>query len=556
MNHSHRYRKHKLNSLIVLAAVLTAAACATAPRPEHAFLTRAEISGFTETTRYDDAIDLLRSLDRESGLMRLEFFGESAEGRPLPLAVLGNPLPAGPEEIDRDETTVIYINANIHAGEVEGKESCLMLVRQIALGELANLLDGTILLVAPLYNPDGNERIDAQNRYWQEGPEGGVGIRTNAQSLDLNRDMIKLESPEAQSLVGNILQRWDPHVLVDCHTTNGSYHREPITYAPPHCPLSNRELLKFNRNVMLPWIDLETEKREGYASIPYGNFRDQMKPELGWYTFDHKPRYVTNYMGLRNRLSILIEMYVYAEYETRVRACRAFLHSLLAFAQEKGAMIRSVVSRADAAPAKAAQNPEQTLMFHTAFEQKACEDLLVIKGYRMEIKEDKRGRNRPGPVLDEPMEYEVPYYGLIEPTDEGTPLPDKYIFPRAMIDIRDKLLQHGIEVNEFAEPFEADVLVFDINEIDADSRLYQGHRLETLEGEWSEKKVTFPAGAWIVPTDQPLAMLAAYLLEPESDDSLATWNLMDKYLTRGSWNPAPGSFPVVKVMNKGCSGQN
>ena len=242
----------------------------------------------------------------------------------MPLAVMGNPPPAGPEALDRDRTTVVFINANIHAGEVAGKEACLMLMRDLLAQDPVPYLDHTVLLVCPVYNGDGNERIDPANRFWQPNPEGGVGIRQSAQDLDLNRDQMKMDSPEARALIEKILVRWDPDLVVDCHTTNGSYHQEPITYAHPHTPVIHDPLMTFNRDVMLPWIVKHCrEMPRGYLAIPYGNFRNSGS-EQGWYSFDHRPRYLSNYAGLRNSLSILIEMYVYASYEDRVPSLSGF----------------------------------------------------------------------------------------------------------------------------------------------------------------------------------------------------------------------------------------
>ncbi|MFH2002675.1 MAG: M14 family metallopeptidase [Planctomycetota bacterium] len=531
--------------LFALAWMLLPGACTTFV-PQERLLSSAESSGFKETTGYHRVMEILRLLENQSPLLRVETYGYTAEGRAMPLAVLGNPLPDNADEARGSGKTVVFINANIHAGEVAGKEACLMLIREITQGTLANLLDDTIVLVAPIYNADGNERIDPSNRYWQNGPERGVGIRTSAQSLDLNRDMMKLETPEARNLVRNILMRWNPHVVVDCHTTNGSYHTEPITYSPALTPLADAGLLQFNSQIMLPWIARRTQEKHGYASIPYGNFRDAMNPELGWYTFDHKPRYVSNYICLRNQLSILIEMYAYAGYETRIRACLTFLQSILEFCGKEGAAVRNATAHAETATLAAAEPGQVSLRFHTAFEQRAYPDPILIQGFRMELKEMENGKKQARPILDQPVKYSVPYYGCFVPLGEGAPLPDSYFFPRALFEIRDKLEQHGIVVNEIKEPFTATLSVFAIEKITFDNELFQGHRLQRLEGEWKMQSISFPGGAFCVSAHQPLARLAAYLLEPESDDGLACWNFLDRYLTRGPWDSRPGTYPVMK----------
>lgn len=193
-------------------------------------LTVAESSGFTATSRYTDVMEFIQKLQVLTPYIRVETLCVSTERRNVPLLVLGNPLPSSPSELRRDKRAVIYIQANIHAGEVEGKEASLMLARDILLQPKPPYLDKLIILIAPIFNADGNEKISPENRKNQIGPEKGVGVRYNGQNLDLNRDGIKMESPEVQGLARNILHRWDPVLLIDCHTTNGSYHKEPVTY--------------------------------------------------------------------------------------------------------------------------------------------------------------------------------------------------------------------------------------------------------------------------------------------------------------------------------------
>jgi len=501
-------------------------------------LTRAERSAFTQTSRYAEVLEFLHALEKESDCLRVEFFGVSAEGRPLPLAVLGDPPPAGPGDVDREAATVVFIQANIHAGEVEGKEACLMLLREIVRGELSHLLEGTVLLVAPDFNADGNERVSKEHRSWQFGPEHGVGVRSNAQSLDLNRDFIKAESPEVQAHLEGVLLRWDPDLLVDCHTTNGSLHREPITYAWPHSPLGDRAVAGYVRAALLPWAVDATLRRDGYPAIPYGNWLDRREPSKGWRTYGCEARYGTNYWGLRNRLSVLIEIYAYADFETRVRSCFSFLRSILEFSHANGSQMRSVVRAAD----RHAAGSEGGERFYWEFKPTACDEPVTIMGF-----EPAAGR-RPDPRRPgKPVEYTVPYFGAFVPVGEGKELPGTgYVFPRGHVTVRAKLVQHGIEVEEIAADVEAEVEVFEIESITPAENLYQGHRPTTLTGKWTVRKTVIEAGSWFVPTAQPLRMLAAFLLEPESGDGLAYWNFMDRFITRGNWDPSPGTYPVMR----------
>ena len=172
--------------------------------------------------------------------------------------------------------------ANIHAGEVEGKEAVLHLARRMTTGNLQGFLKSAVWLLAPIYNADGNERVSLDNRVEQNGPIGGVGTRENANGLDLNRDFMKLESAEARALVAP-LTRWDPDVIVDLHTTNGSYHGYHLTYAPPLNPNTDARISAFERERLLPAVRAAMQALHGWRTYDYGNFTtmEAIEEELG-----------------------------------------------------------------------------------------------------------------------------------------------------------------------------------------------------------------------------------------------------------------------------------
>ena len=184
------------------------------------YLTRPELTDYTETSRYDEVIAYMKQMAAVNPQIHLTTYGYTFEGRPMPLAVIGAPG-ATPEQVIATKKTRVYIQANIHAGEVEGKEAVLWLLRSIAKGERNEWLKTTVLLINPIYNADGNERVNVTNRGSQAGPVGGMGTRENALGLDLNRDGTKLETAEARSMV-SLLTRYQPHVALDLHTTDGS----------------------------------------------------------------------------------------------------------------------------------------------------------------------------------------------------------------------------------------------------------------------------------------------------------------------------------------------
>ena len=540
-----RKEKERRKAIMTLVSILLLSSLAfssTELRP----LTQAEISQFTATSTYEDVLRFIKDLQKNSPLIRVETLCTSTEGRAVPLLVIGTPVPSSPSDLRSGQRAVVYIQANIHAGEVEGKEASLMLARDIVLAEAPPYLDKLIILIAPIFNADGNEKIRPENRSNQNGPEKGVGLRYNGQNLDLNRDSMKLESPELKGLVQNVLKRWDPLLLVDCHTTNGSYHDEPVTYSWPLNPNGDSSIIEYMRGKMLPSINKALKEKYNTLSIPYGNFMDFKEPEKGWRTFGHLPRFVTNYMGLRNRLAILDENYAYADYKTRVYGCYNFLRSILDYCHSHKDDIVQLTANADQKTAEGGLRPVDSEPFAVEFDIKPLSDKITIQGWEMEVIPREQGWPRVKKT-DRKKVYTLPYYADFIPKRTIT-LPFAYLIPVTDTKITQNLLNHGLLVEKLTEDVNLEVEAFRVKEVKSASRLYQGHHLNEVSGEYVVVQREFPAGTLFISLAQALGRLAAYLLEAESDDGLLVWNYFDRYLVP-QWRRQPQTYPVYRLMN-------
>jgi hypothetical protein len=131
----------------------------------------------------------------------------------------------------------------------------------------------------PLFNPDGNDRVDPKNRVLdiahrtgQLGPPK-VGTRVNASGINLNRDYLRQDAREMQLLQSRVCRVWQPHLTIDCHATNGSVHRFAMTYDTPHTVESGRaEPIQWMREQLLPTVRERLRRRTGLESFFYGNF--------------------------------------------------------------------------------------------------------------------------------------------------------------------------------------------------------------------------------------------------------------------------------------------
>ncbi|MBC7363947.1 MAG: M14 family metallopeptidase, partial [Candidatus Aminicenantes bacterium] len=507
-------------------------------------LTVAERSQFTATSLYHDVLEYISELQKISPNLVVENIGRTAEGRDIPMLILSHPPVYTPQAARRMKKMVVYIQANIHAGEVEGKEASLMLAREILLTGEHPYLANLVILIVPNLNADGNEKISPENRRQQPGPEKGVGTRQNALNQDLNRDAIKLESPEMKAVVRKILNRWDPALVIDCHTTDGAYHQETVTYSWPVNPNSDQQLLLYQRETMLPAIVKVLQEKYQTLAAPYGMFRDWRNPAKGWETFEPQPRYFTNYAGIRNRLSILDENYVHADYRTRVISCYYFLKSILDYCSQKTGEIQKLLEEADRRTILRGLTP-QSQSFALEFELKPLPKPITINTYEMEVLE------RPGsfPQLKPTGRLKpvtVPYFADYLPK-RTIPLPYAYLITVPDPTIKEKLVAHGLLVEGLTSEVNLEVEIFQPKEIKAADRPFQGHRLNKVQGEYKKEIRKFQPGTMMVRTAQPLGYLAAYLLEPESDDGLVAWNFFDKYLF-GQWQRGLSELPVYRLL--------
>jgi hypothetical protein len=539
---------------------------AGAPQPPD-LRTRAEASDYVETSSYDDVMRLTKGVVASSPLAHYENFGTTEEKREMPLLVLSDPAVSTPEAARKLGRPIVFIQANIHAGEVEGKEAAVILARRLTSGDLKPMLRDVVVLMAPIYNADGNEKVNVQNRTAQNGPVAGVGTRENSKGLDLNRDYMKLDSAEARALVG-LMNRWDPHVAIDLHTTNGSYHGYHLTYSPTLNPNADPRLLELAREQILPNVQQAVAKKHNFRTYYYGNFAsesggaretsrvDPASPgDTVWRTFDHRPRFGNNYVGLRNRLAILSEAYSYLDFRGRVRVTEVFVEECLRAIAATGRKLTALTAQLDAdtktydgsttsARRGAATPPSLGVEFQIAALSSPV-DILV--GDVTKQLNERSGREMLV-MSDTVTPVRMKDYGIFQPT-RMVAMPAGWMIPKPHVDSGryaaaiDRLRWHGLRVQTISDSVQLDVQRFVVQSMTKSERLFQGHQEARLAGRHENAKLSIQAGALFVPANQPLARLAFYLLEAESDDGLVTWNFLGDGLTAGA------TFPVYRVMS-------
>ena len=481
--------------------------------------TVAEKSKYTKTSTSAQVEAFVEACAKKAKHVTRYDFGKTVGGKKMVSAIVASPA----YEIGKsDKRAVVFLLGNIHSGECAGKEGLLKLLRELTLNDKHPLLKNLVIIFAPNYNADGNDKFKKTNRPGQKGPSAGMGVRPNNMGLDLNREFIKLESPEARSLIA-YFNKANPEIFIDCHTTNGSVHQYGLTYDVPHNPASPALVRKFLRSKMMPAVTSQLEKNHGYFSFYYGNFN---RGKTVWRTYGYEPRYSTEYFGLRGGLGILSEAYSYISYKDRIKVSYGFVLECLRFANDNTADIKEVVASARNEFVKVASKKPSDIKFPLAAKMTAFDKKFTIKGYDGDDRQD----------------YEVDFWGKYEPT-ANRQLAWAYVIPAKYKKIVDHLLRHGIQVAKLDE--KTDDLHLEnyiIRNFEKSRHAFQKHRMvKETEGELKDIHQSIEAGSFIVKSGQPLGRLVATMLEPESSDGLVTWNFFDDDLEKDK------AFPVLRI---------
>lgn len=552
--------------LLVISALMTGG---LAQQPSLKDLkTTPEATEFKSTSSYDDVVRFMKAVDAASPLVHYTTYGKTFEGRDMPLVVVGTGLKdASAASVRASGRLRVHIQGNIHAGEVEGKESAQILLREFGLGQHADWLRNMVFIITPIYNADGNERMSPTNRGTQHGPINGMGTRAQAQNINLNRDYMKLDTPEGKASA-KLWMDYDPHVGYDLHTSNGSCHAYYLTYSPPLNPNTNAGIMSIMKDEWFPAATKAVKAKHGWNMFYYGNTQNREGECPGgggrgrggaapggaaappvttptptpspaappaaaqprsWGTFEHVPRFHNNYVGMRNRFALLSEAYSYATFEDRIKATNYFMEETLNWANQNIAKIRKAVADADAE-----RLVGRSLATRAAIKAGGMVEILMGAVDQETNPVSGRQMNRRRDVVKPEQMVDRLWF-------EGTKfedVPTEFYVPAAATAALDLLRLHGIQLREVKAPVKG-VEVFSItsntqrpanpNSIDTGT-----HALRTLDGSWAASAdAVVPAGSFSVSMTQPLARLAFYLLAPTSDDGLTNWNFLDELLGEG-----------------------
>ena len=503
--------------------------------PSDPWITPAESAGFVTTPDYAATRAYIDRLTAASPLLRQRVFGHSAQGRELIVVTAtkdGATLdPAKP---------LVLVQAGIHAGEIDGKDAALMLLRDIAMRGKDGLLDRVNLMIVPIFNADGHARSGAFNRPNQRGP-ANQGWRTTAQNLNLNRDYLKADTPEMTAMLGLIVAA-DPDLYLDLHVTDDIDYQYDITFG--FNGWNHREA---RSPAIAAWLDTRLRPAVATALGAAGHIpgrlvsaKDGRDPDGGIVDDVTPARFSNGYGDLRHMGAILVENHSLKPYRQRVLGTYVLVEATLSVAGAASGDLKAAVAHDRAARPpiivanwKPSPDPSDTIEFkgiaHSSFVSPASG--------RPEI------RWTGTPVT-------LPHLTVFHDVRDGTiTLPTAWWVPATRPDVIAKLKLHGVRVEAVTAPRRVSVEMERLADPVIASHANEGHVELAIGGVTRELRTeTFPAGSVRVPADQPLRDLAAIMLEPESRESLLAWGEFPEILQRTEYIEGYAMAPLAGRM--------
>lgn len=512
--------------LLVATSLLGSAQTKGSPAAQD-WRTPAEISGYRTTPRYEETFAYIRRIAQAAPQqVKLESFGKTGEGRDLVAVIVSKDGVFEPATLHRQNRPIVLIQNAIHAGEMDGKDACLALMRDILVTKQKSpLIDRAVLVIIPIYNADGHERFGPYNRINQNGPDQ-MGWRTTALNFNLNRDYMKADAPETRAFL-KLWNEWLPDFFVDDHVTDGADYQFDTTYMIDSGPDVNPALAQWIETALKPYIKQSVDA-SGHLLAPYIWLADETDPGKGFTTSQDPPRFSTGYAVLQNRPGFLVEMHMLKDYKTRVTGNYEILRALL-----------EVINRDAEKLVKINRNADSVFMFRhdvgaskfpLKLEPTGKTEPFLYKGYKFTREHSDISGDTWVKYTKEPYEAMIPRQNELKVT-KTIITPSAYIVSAQWRPVIEVLQAHGLKLLRTTKPYEAEVEAYRCERPNWGQQSFEGHHLAAWKMpepcKLGREKMSFPVGSVVVPVAQRAGKVAIHLLEPEGPDSLLQWGFFD-----------------------------
>lgn len=481
------------------------------------------------TPTYAEVIKAYKTLDSTYSKARLIPYGKTDSGLPLQLFIIDKQGLFEPRRLHEIGNTILFINNGIHPGEPDGINASLLWARELLENINTNtLLDKVTICIVPVFNIDGALNRNCCSRVNQDGPPE-YGFRGNSQNLDLNRDFIKCDTRNTQSLI-SILRQWDPDVFLDTHVSDGADYQYTMTLISSQSDKLYPVMGKYMKETFSPLL-FKRMKQKGEEMCPYVDTKNYDDiPEKGIRAFLDIPRFASGYCGLFNIFGFIAETHMLKPFSKRVASTQKLLRSMLEVVSSESENIREARSLAK-------KKDVVCLSFPTNWElDTTYSEKLDFKGYTAVSKTSKvTGLEQYYYDHEQPYEKKIPYFPKYIAADT-IHAPMYYLIPQAWLKVSTLIDQNKFRLITIKEDSVTTAEVYYIESFSTTDGPYEGHYLHSNTRVRKQvEQIKVSTGDYLVPVFQENNRYLIETLEPECADSYFNWGFFDGILQQKEW---------------------
>lgn len=509
-----------MKKVFLLITILCYVAATYAAPADTAFITPFERSKGMQTATYAEMASFYKRLEHTYKNIQTADLGPADNGYPVRYVLYTKDGKLDNDDLRASNKLVIMINNDIHPGEPDGVDACMMLLRDAALGRL-DVPENVLLVVVPMYNLGGAMNRNNTLRSNQDGPES-YGSRGNARNLDLNRDFIKCDAAETIGFE-DLFTRMSPDIFIDNHVSDGADYQHVMTLIATQHDKLGGATGAYMYSTFTPLLYTEM-KAKGYDMVPYVNDFDDT-PDKGWREFYESPRYSSGYAALFQSMAYVPETHMLKPFKDRVKAT----YDLMTVFIKAGAANAATIKKVRADDRAAIQKQKEFVLDWRVDTTRA--DSVVFKGYEAAYKPSEvSGLPRLYYDHSKPFTKTVPVYDHFVPTQTVT-APRAYIIPKAWTPIISCLRNNNVRIQRLNYDSTLTVTAYHIDNYDSPNRPYEKHYLHhNVQATTSKIQMRFTEGDYIIWLAQPAKRYLIETLEPTAPDAFFAWNFFDGIL--------------------------
>ena len=509
------------------------------------WITPAERTLLTATPDYDETVAWLRKLVSAAPELEMVSIGRSLQGRDIWMVIASADQAFSAEAMKATGKPLLLAHSGIHAGEIDGKDAGLMLLRDMTVaGRRNELLTSANFLFIPMLNVDGHERRSANNRVNQRGPEE-MGWRTNARNQNLNRDFTKLDTEGVRALIG-VFRQWQPDLYLDLHVTDGADYQYDITFGGNGRGAWSPAIGNWIEDVYRPAISTVLSK-SGHEPGGLIFATNGIDMQDGFLTWLGDPRFSNGYGDAIHLPTILVENHSLKPYKRRVLGTYVLLAETLALVAREQKSLR------EATETDQQQRP-QSIPLGFERDNALVAERVPFKGISSQRYQGQVSGSEVVRWTGQAITETIPEHFITKPT-VLIELPAAYIVPQVWSDIVERIALHGIEVEQIKEPLSTRAEFYRLPGATIAKpsawtpNPFEGHiRIDPGVPVKEEIETTFPVGSYRISTDQPLGELLVLMLEPLAPDSFLQWGFFLEIFTRTEYAEAYVLEPLAQKM--------